>query len=460
MRLLLPIAVSLALSGGACSKPPPSAAPRSPHVILVSIDTLRADHVSAYGYPRETTPFLDELALDAALFEKAYAHVPFTLISHMSLLTSLFPDAHGVKRETALSETIPYLPEVLSRAGYRTVGFYGADWLGTEFGFGRGFDRYEFNQEGGRGAETVEEAKDVLEEAARDPERPLFLFLHFHDAHAGPLDEMGAPLYSWPPPDFTNHFLPYPEVDASRHLPGDIYHDRVELTEEEAANVVAQYDGGILFVDSLLGDLFATLEALDLYDDSLVIVTADHGESLGDHGSFDGHGFFWEIGLRVPLVVKLPARHPQREAWRGVRVEHRVQQVDIAPTILNVVGVPVPDSFLGRDLLEGGERDIVASRNDTAVLIRGDEKLRLVYRGSRRKSQVRLFDLAGDPGETNPLESVREERAFELAKELFRLRRTLSEMHRSLATESGKRVNLDPAVRGRLEALGYLEEEE
>lgn len=420
-----------------------------PNVVLVSIDTLRADHLSVYGYHRKTSPFLETFAQDATLFLNTYAHAPFTLTSHMSIFTSLFPRAHGVTQFRRLSNEVPIFTQSLKEAGYATLGFFTQDWLDPKFGFSRGFDRYEFKDDG---AAVRDATLALLPELESRRLAPFFLFLHVRDVHsARGMKRPGNPLYN-SPPEFRDAFLPHPEVKIT-DSPQSIWDGQVQITEEQAANVVAQYDGGILYVDSLLREIFDSLESHDLYEESLILVTSDHGESLGDRNVFKGHGSFWEEGLRVPLLVKLPESHPDREAWRGCQAERRVQSVDIAPTILKIAGLPIPRTFQGLDLFAPQARDVIAFRGDASVLIRGDHKLKLM---PGTQATTELYDLANDPGETSSIDSDRTDLVRTMKGDLREYLRAHEEIFNHLAGATETSVELEDEKKARLKALGYL----
>ncbi|HEX6882523.1 MAG TPA: sulfatase-like hydrolase/transferase [Planctomycetota bacterium] len=185
-------AALLALVAGACGQ----AEPPRPSVLLVSIDTLRADHVGLYGYERDTTPFLDSLGAEGLVFENAFTPAAWTLVAHMTMLTGLNPKQHGVDRaERALSPDAPLLAERLRAAGYQTLGFYRPGWIHPRHGFERGFDVFQAHQ-------TVEEAEAHLFEelARRSPERPTFTFLHLFDVHNDPSSQEPPAPFSAPPP--------------------------------------------------------------------------------------------------------------------------------------------------------------------------------------------------------------------------------------------------------------------
>ncbi|MDH3525536.1 MAG: sulfatase [Acidobacteriota bacterium] len=431
----------------------PEEAPSLHNVVLVSIDTLRPDHMSLYGYPRETTPFLDSLAAESVVFENAYAQANMTLISHMSMLTSLYPAAHGVEPPSSvLSGKAPYLPELLKAAGYDTFGYYGLDWMSPKFGFGRGFDTYERQTE----IEIEQGIESVLEllDARATQDRSFFLFLHLRDVHCRLGGGPGTPMYDAPAP-FRDAFLPHPEVPVT-HRPKDVWEGTVKLSQAEAANVVARYDGGILYADEIVRRVVERMRSLDLFDEALIVVTSDHGESLGQRGYFQSHGDYFEEGLRIPLLLKLPDAVPERERTRGVVATHTVQSIDIAPTILRANGIHVPATMQGTDLLDPRARDVVAhsEAHKRSVLIRDSRKL-FVRRGP--KASEELFDLASDPLELHPLGARDSETLGELRATLDRFLSRDGLVREQLSEAGTEPAELDDGERERLKALGYLD---
>ena len=214
---------------------------------------------------------------------------------------------------------------------------------------------------------------------------------------------------------------------------------------------IARYDGGILYVDSILGEIFARMRSLGQYDGSLFIVTSDHGEALGYRNIIRGHGGMWEAGLRVPMIVKLPAQHPRRNDFRGAVFEHDVESIDIAPTILDVAGIPVPDSFQGHSMLGERPPDVVASYEDVSVLIRGNHKLMLTL----SRDRASLYDLERDPGEKTDLAGSEPELTMTMKRDLLA---ALAEHEQLKASreEGDAAVELGADDREQLEALGYL----
>lgn len=389
--------------------------PRPANLLLVSIDTCRADHLSAYGYPRPTSPFLEELAARGVLFESAFAQVPDTTPSHASLFTSTYPDVHGSANGVPLKEGRPTLAETLRDAGFRTAGFVSGLTMTAQLsGLQRGFEVYDdtMTRVGSRGArgpnerraeETVDRALAWLEQA---PDGPFFLFVHLFDPHG---------VYE-PPPPYDTLFAPQ-EVDGrpTRRLdPRDIppYALIPGVTDFEA--YVARYDGEIRYVDDQLRRLHAALAARGLAEDTLIAVTSDHGENMGRHEIFFSHGrLLFDPGLHVPLILAAPGRLPA-----GRRVDGLVETIDIAPTLLAVLGLPPAAGMQGEDLLprvlagEQATKSFVLSRTTkTWTYMRVAEELDYhdlrALRGERWKLVASegggpplLFDLEDDPGET------------------------------------------------------------
>ena len=310
---------------------------RRPDLILVSIDTLRADHLGSYGYHRDTSPHLDGLAADGARFREARTTAPWTLPSHASMMTGLYPPAHGVRFYTSfrflqsgssarLGRSHLTVAEVLRDAGYRTAAFTSTTWLTEGFGVMQGFDVLE--------AEVQEPSADRIVDRAlawylREEETgsPKFLFLHFFDVH-----DFRSP------PEFEQRLVPEDYrgklLEGLIALTSNTYDD---LSEDDLAFAMAKYDAALMYVDSELGRLFSALRADGRFDETLIAVTSDHGEEFWDHGG-SGHGFtLYEEQLRVPLILKLPASspvlHPEPEVSASL--------VDLAPTILDYAGFPV-----------------------------------------------------------------------------------------------------------------------
>ena len=308
--------------------------------ILISIDTLRADHLGLYGYPRPTSPFLDSLARRATVFEEAYAQFPSTLVSHMSMLTGLYPREHGVfPPNSVLSPKVETLPEVFQRHGFRTAGFTEGGYVSGRYGFRRGFDVFASRERGGRADRLVEQTfrQGVGFLESLGPQDRFFLFLHTYAVHA-PYEA---------PPKYQDLFWkgPPPAGAIAPAGPALLRWDLTGAPPPPAAldRLRAQYDAGIRQTDDVLRDFFGNLERLGLDDEVTVVITADHGEEFHDHGRFN-HTQLYRETLHVPLLVL----HP--DVSSPVRQGGVVELVDLAPTLYEMArlkprGRPSGDSL-------------------------------------------------------------------------------------------------------------------
>jgi len=306
-------------------------------IVLISIDTLRADHLGAYGYHRDTSPFFDALADQGTLYENAIVQYPSTLTSHMSIFTGLFPHEHGVfPPDSVLPEAIDSVTQVLKRAGFRTAGHTEGGFVAGRFGFDRGFDVYtdpdatsEYDVE-----DTFERGVEFL--STLSPQDRFFLFLHtyaVHDPYTPPADYRSLFFDGEPPADTDSSGRRLRAVNrGTDHIDG--------LTVEY---FVSQYDASIRWVDDELRRFFDQLTALDLRRDTAIIITSDHGEEFLEHGRL-AHTQVYPECVRVPLLII----HPE---LGGARVPHLVQSVDVAPAILELIGLPVWDQPSGSSLL-------------------------------------------------------------------------------------------------------------
>lgn len=364
-------------------------APRPrPAVLLISIDTLAAKNLSLYGYPRPTTPHLEAFARDAVVFDACATNCPWTLPSFMSLLSGLYPGAHrldvrGVHEPKLyerwfLADNRWTLAEALGGAGYDTAGFVDNGWLDERFGFTQGFEDFDdsaadlphLDPDGGI-RHVAEQALAWLD--TRAEQAPWFLFLHAFDVH-GPYGKDDA---------YRGRFGDRPIAGAEELLPTGgavgaygIVHEYVtealyppqDLPARlPAGEIVDAYDEGVARVDAALGELFDDLKGRGLYDGTLIVVTADHGETMGAGQLPFGHSVLDEEVLHVPLLVKLPGN-----GGAGTRVPDRVQLVDLYPTLLELVGLPEPGAHLhGRSLvplLRGGSLPELATFAESGVM--------------------------------------------------------------------------------------------
>lgn len=427
--------------------------PAARRVILVTVDTLRPDHLSAYGYPRPTSPVLERLVREEAVrFDRAYAPAPWTLPSMTSLFTSLDPNRHGVEdRGTALASEIVTLATAFGAQGWHTASFVTHIYVSSLFGLDNGFREFHelsIHSEFGEGFQLRADAVNdrVLPWITARGDDRYFLHVHYFDPHWD---------YDAPEPYGTMFTDPAYRGDASgewTYLEQFVPSDR-RMAPADLAHVVGLYDGEIRFTDGEIGRLFDHLERLDLWDDSVVIVTSDHGEEFQEHGSVHHIRTLYEEVLRVPLIVK-----PVAGAVASTRrqVSETVRTIDVAPTALELAGLTVPRAFEGASLVpllrDPGKDRAVYARTvrhgaDKEALVRGWWK---VIRTLAETGQAEIYDLASDPGELRSLAGTTAATERELTAELAGLaeRRCIGCAGTTVAELSDVQIE-------RLQALGY-----
>ncbi len=393
-------------------------------VVLIVCDTVRADHLSCYGYLRETSPNLDAFAKEAVLFENAISNETWTLPSHGTIFTGLYPKNHGMTANANLPESTVTLPEALRGAGYLTAGYTGFSfWLYPWRGFSHGFDIYNIPDWRFR---AVYDTRALLEGwIDNHPVPNLFVFFHNFDAHSKPARQYDGLPYGPDDPSYL-HFAkefdspPTFEREGRDEVNGEDFmlsvdRGEIEITPDEVAYCIALYDDCIRMVDQNIHAFFDKLKRLGLYDRALIIVTADHGEEFGEHGTY-GHGNVYEQSAHVPLLIRFP--HGQHG---GTRYPHVVQLADLYPTILGVLGVPLPKPVDGQDLsklLNGGQtpsgKAYVQRMNQKAIRT-DDVKLIRNVRGDRYE----LYDMKTDRAEQNNLYADAKDSVGELQSDLL-----------------------------------------
>jgi arylsulfatase A-like enzyme len=384
--------------------------------VIITLDTTRADRLSPYGFMNVSLPHLERLARNGIVFDNATSVAPLTLPAHTSLFTGLVPPAHGVRDNASapLSDDRVTLAERMRDAGFRTGAFVGSIVLDPERGLQQGFETYRgvprdaTDRRQRRGEEVVDDAVAWLEAVGGDR---FFLWTHLYDPHR-PYD------------------APEPYGLTYAHNP---------------------YVGEIAYADAQIGRLLDALERRRLLDRTLVIVTADHGESLGAHGERDHGIFIYEDVIRVPLIVRGPGLRP-------ARVGEVVRLIDLMPTVLDIAGAPVPhvDGVSLTDLLAGRQRapDLTAYAESLYPERFGWSALRSVRHGNMKfidAPRPEVYDLADDPFEMRNLYDERRATAEMLGRQLaaFTARREGGHV-------SSRRSDASPEVQAKLAALGYL----
>jgi len=459
-------AAALIGAGGlvACRRPPTGA---PPNVVLIVLDTLRADRLGVYGNRRGLTPFLDQLAARGTRFANAYAPSSWTCPSIASLFTSRYPSQHRVTTfESALGADEVTLAERLRADGYATVGFTANFRIVESLGYTQGFTdwtAYFDGADGGpkpRGAMLRADSVRWLS-ARTDPSRPVFLYLQYMEPHMP---------YEPPEPYLSRFGLPASAAVRAAANEKLVAMRGDDLSDDDVALLESLYDAETAAVDEELRLLFAELERLGVLSNAVVLITADHGEEFREHG-FLAHGLtLFEPAIRVPLVLLAPGMRG------GTVVEEAVSLIDLAPTVLDLVGAASEPRFVGRSLVPLLAPDSVVARLRASVArfagsppppdllselypsaafdlrahqaayLRVPQKLLLPTVGAPEQ-----YDLAADPGERHPRTVYAGESGSELYTALQRRRDALTRD----AAPVGTPVQLDDATREKLRALGY-----
>ncbi len=476
--------LALLLLGTGCASEPQI--PAQSNILLITIDTLRADHLSAYGYPRATSPVLDQLAAEGVRFDRPAVQWPKTGPSFASIFTSTYPKDNGIVRQIGIPvpDEFAMLAEQLKAAGYTTAAVVSNGALGTEFNFHQGFDHYvqTWKVEGVEGDPNT--ATIVTNEALAlaeklEPEGPFFLWVHYLDPHFP---------YT-PPPEYSDLFQGDEHFDTSEQINVDytkpkrqmasIGYEKVLDGREDLAFYKARYDAEIRYTDTEIGRLLESLRGSGHLDRTIIAVTADHGESLGEHYYYFDHGrFSFQTCLRVPLIVNYPGVIEPRVDYQPV------QLLDLAPTLLEFAGVELgeggswmqgssfSDRLLGGDPAAGDDQpeprlafsEAGYAQNDNWQKVVQDDKYKLVlvrgkhlrrWFGADEGDQWIMYDLDEDPGETTNI-------ARDLPNDARRLQEALvawmnAEPFDVGAQSTGEQGEMDEETRKQLEALGYLD---
>lgn len=436
-----------------------------PNVLLISIDSLRPDHLGCYGYERDTSPVMDSLAQDGILFKNTVSTTSWTLPAHISLFTSMDIMVHGVVGDGAsLYKEIGTLAQVLKQSGYRTAAFCSSPYMNPAFGFNRGFDLYHNIDLDSPGFEDTiipqAEERDAVHDDITSPRitelasewlekngnNPFFLFLHMWDVH-----------YDYIPPEpYDRKFDP----DYTGDVDGrDFIHNpeiNPEMDARDLEHVIALYDGEIAWVDHHLGLIIEKLKESGIFERTLIVITADHGDEFFEHGGKGHRSTLYDEVVKIPLII-----HGPGVVKGGAEVLDQAGIIDVAPTILNLCGLEIPAWMQGGSLLAGPEYK--ADRDDGAVLLELGPELKALRTNPYKlifnlpHLQTIIFDLTRGPEETYQHLVTSPDKWNEANLKFYsRLGadRTLAKKYRG--GKSGSPVSLSKEEEARLKALGYL----
>ena len=429
-----------------------------PNILFIIIDTLRSDHAGCYGYNRPTTPELDRLASEGILFQSAIASSSWTIPSIMSIFTALDPSLHGVTSHSdRLGPGFATFAGSLKQGGYQTAGIVSTPSLVSQFGFNTGFDFYDDisipmnvgmdlseQDKSATGYHLKETSEPVTRLAVgwlrnrRDAKKPFMLFLHYFDPHVD---------YQ-PPAEYAAMFTD-PSYAGSRDGTEILSLKNKLLTQEDKKHIVDLYDGEIRYTDDQIARLFEELRSLDLYSNTLIVVTSDHGEEFWDHGSL-GHGHtLYEEQVKVPLVIKLPGGESA-----GTVCTNLISHVDLMPTILARVDLPISSQCQGA--IVSWEEKQTASECRMETDIEGSIKAIRTYTHKYIKhfpsDAEEAFRLSEDPGEKKNLaESQKPPADF---REVLAHFDKWAEILKT--AKPGVKITIDDELSRKLRSLGYV----
>jgi arylsulfatase A-like enzyme len=440
----------------------PEAAGNRPNVLLITVDTLRADHVGAYGYRRPTSPRMDALAGRGVVFDQAYTYWPKTRGSFVAIMTGRFASQTGYgKSHPLLLEFNPTLAGVLKGAGYETSAAVDNPNVASSLGYSRGFDHYRETWEEKALATEMDRARAITSDGVRvlgqaKPGQAFFLWLHYVNPHA-PYE---------PPVPWDTAFLDGGASRGPRLRPVDGFHGGASkqwaVPGKGLGWYVAQYDGEIAAVDAEVGKVLDALDASAVRDRTLVVITSDHGESLGEHDYYFDHGEdLFDPSMRIPLIVAGPG------VERGRRSDVLATTLDLVPTVLDAVKVSYPPDLAGESLMPAArgerrpDRKRLRGQNDRNLLGAWDRRFKIVATPSDAGARYALYDRESDPGETRDASRAHRERAREERREIELFREKidgqLASTRRLLEGQSGLE-RLSPEACERLKAMGYVQQ--
>jgi arylsulfatase A-like enzyme len=436
-----------------------------PHIIVIIMDTVRQDRLSCYGYSRDTSPNLVRLSQTSRVYENAYSTSGWTSPAHASLFTGLFPIAHGTTQKNwIMNKKLITLAEVLSAVGYKTFAISENPWVSKLFNFDQGFSEFHetwrIRNENPKENLAYQLFRKFISQSSRD--KPFFVFINFLEAH-NPYNSSHQ---------FFGHFLTNKSIYCTDNSWPNFFLSRRKFSPEEIKQLNEHYDEEILYVDFLIGDIVNLLVEKQIWGETILIVTSDHGENIGDHGMMDHVFSLYETTTKIPLIIHYPRLFPP-----DTRNNQYVQIADIFPTLLGVIGVDDERiRFQGMDLIKNDQR------NERAVICEYDYPQQVLSNYSKKereseelakfKRQIKsiifnghkfiwgddgkheLYDLSRDPGETLNLMDNAE--AFEIKADLQNKMEIFIRNYQMIGQRKETSKKIDEETLRALRSLGYV----
>lgn len=430
---------------------PEQSPPRAKNVVIVVVDALRADHLGCYGYPRGTTPGIDHLAGSALVFANAYSNATYTFPSTASMFTATLPVVHRIdwnekrqERIRRLSDEYVLLTEVFHDAGFRTGLLTFPGWVSPTANYMQGVDVRVESERNDR--DLLERAVEFISSSAG---KPFFLYLHFIDMH-----DYYHPRHLFAnateiPDDLSDELLALRDKTNRQSYTALARDLRGHLSERDLEYLISVYDERLRETDRVIGDLTRHLDAEGLLDDTILVITADHGEQFAEHGRLvhGGDAFYNEV-LRIPMIIANPSLFPERQT-----AETPFSSIDLGPTLLELVGLEIPDVFQGEPLADrlDEDRPVFATDGRTWKAINREWS----YIVSPSKQREELYRLTDDPGETVNLLEQQPEAAHMMREQVETMYHACeSHPYRSLEVDE---IDMPDEQLERLRALGYAD---
>jgi arylsulfatase A-like enzyme len=444
----------------------------SPNVVLISVDTLRPDHLGCYGYTRNTSPRIDRLAAEGTLFENAISSTSWTLPAHAALMTGLPDSVHGcLDTDKRLSDSRTTLAERLKAVGYATVGFFSGPYLHPVFGLSQGFEKYvdctsypQLNEKTAKGTGTLEgmaiwqaSHRDVTNPRVykavhawltQNRERPFFMFVHLWDVH-----------FDFIPPEPYDQMFD-PDYQGSFNGENFLFDSRINarMPKRDLEHLIALYDGEIAWTDMHVGKILDDLDALGLRDTTMVVLVADHGTEFFEHGEKGHRQTLFEEAIRIPLIMRYPGRIPP-----GQRVTTQTSIIDVLPTIMELVGLSASADVMGRSLVPLFLDGSLAGDNPAiSELYSAGRRLRSFRRSGRKlirdevTDRAWVYNLLEDPGELSPVQDIHSSLVQAATGDARLGEKWLAEYQNTILPGPAATSHIPPALLEKLRSLGYV----